>query len=91
MGVRDWCAGPLSAQNNKQIWVPRGFAHGFLVLSETAEFLYKATDFGAQQLESCIAWNDPAIGIKWPLHGTSPTLSRKDMRGQLFAQAGCFA
>ena len=86
-----WVGEILSAQNNKQIWVPQGFAHGFLVLSETAEFLYKATDFWAPPFERCIAWNDPAIGIQWPLHGSAPTLSDKDAQGKLIAQAECFA
>ena len=85
-----WVGEILSAQNNKQIWVPQGFAHGFLVLSETAEFLYKATDFWAPQFERCIAWNDPAIGIQWPLHGSAPTLSDKDEQGKLLSQAECF-
>ncbi len=78
-----WVCEILSAQNNKQIWVPSGFAHGFLVLSETAEFLYKATDFWAAQFERCIAWNDPAIGIKWPIQGIIPSLSGKDAQGNL--------
>ena len=85
-----WVGEILSAQNNKQIWVPPGFAHGFLVLSETAEFLYKTTDFWAPQYERCIAWNDPAIGIKWPLQGMTPALSGKDQQGKLLAQAECF-
>ena len=85
-----WVGEILSAQNNKQIWVPPGFAHGFLVLSETAEFLYKATDFWAAQFERCIAWNDPAIGIKWPLQGIIPALSGKDAQGKLLTQAECF-
>ena len=85
-----WVGEILSAQNNKQIWVPQGFAHGFLVLSETAEFLYKATDFWAPPFERCIAWNDPAIGIQWPLHGSAPTLSDKDEQGKLLSQAECF-
>ncbi len=85
-----WVGEILSAQNNKQIWVPQGFAHGFLVLSETAEFLYKATDFWAAQFERCIAWNDPAIGIKWPLQGIIPALSGKDAQGKLLTQAECF-
>ena len=85
-----WVGEILSAQNNKQIWVPQGFAHGFLVLSETAEFLYKATDFWAPQFERCIAWNDPAIGIQWPLHGSAPTLSDKDEQGKLLSQTECF-
>ena len=85
-----WVGEILAAQNNKQIWVPPGFAHGFLVLSETAEFLYKTTDFWAPQFERCIAWNDPAIGIKWPLDGITPALSGKDQQGRLLAQADCF-
>ena len=86
----NWVGEILSAQNNKQIWVPPGFAHGFLVLSDTAEFLYKATDFWAPQFERCIAWNDPAIGIKWPLQDIIPALSGKDAQGKLLAQAECF-
>ena len=85
-----WVGEILSAQNNRQIWVPQGFAHGFLVLSQTAQFLYKTTDFWAPQFERCIAWNDPAIGIQWPLHGSAPTLSDKDEKGKLLAQAECF-
>jgi dTDP-4-dehydrorhamnose 3,5-epimerase len=86
----NWVGEILSAQNNKQIWVPPGFAHGFLVLSDTAEFLYKTTDFWAPQFERCIAWNDPAIGIKWPLQDIIPALSGKDAQGKLLAQAECF-
>ncbi len=86
-----WVGEILSEQNNKQIWVPSGFAHGFLVLSETAEFLYKTTDFWAPQFERCIAWNDPAIGIQWPLHGTTPALSGKDAQGILLVHAEYFA
>ena len=86
-----WVGEILSAQNNKQIWVPPGFAHGFLVLSETAEVLYKTTDFWAPQFERSIAWNDPAIGIEWPLHCITPSLSAKDAQGKLLAQTDCFA
>ena len=85
-----WVGEILSAQNNKQIWIPPGFAHGFLVLSETAELLYKATDFWASRFERCITWNDLAIGITWPLHGINPTLSDKDAQGKLFDQAEFF-
>jgi dTDP-4-dehydrorhamnose 3,5-epimerase len=85
-----WVGETLSAQNKRQIWIPPGFAHGFLVLSETAEFLYKATDFWAPQFERCIAWNDPAIGVKWPLHGITPALSGKDAHGRLLVQAEWF-
>lgn len=86
-----WVGETLSAHNNKQLWVPPGFAHGFLVLSETAEFLYKTTDFWAPQFERCVVWNDPVVGIDWPLHGTIPTLSDKDAQGQLLVQTECFA
>ena len=82
-----WIGETLTAQNNKQIWVPPGFAHGFLVLSDTAEFLYKATDFWAPQFERCIAWDDPAIGIQWPLTGMTPALSGKDAQGQALVHA----
>jgi dTDP-4-dehydrorhamnose 3,5-epimerase len=85
-----WVGEILSAQNNKQIWVPQGFAHGFLVLSETAEFLYKTTDFWAPQFERCVAWNDPVIGIHWPLCMTAPALSGKDAQGKLLTQTECF-
>jgi len=75
-----WLGEVLSAGNKKQLWIPPGFAHGFLTLSETAEILYKTTDFYASECERCIAWNDPEIGIEWPLQG-KPILSEKDMRG----------
>ncbi|MDD2741866.1 MAG: dTDP-4-dehydrorhamnose 3,5-epimerase [Rhodocyclaceae bacterium] len=72
-----WVGIHLSAENKKQFWVPPGFAHGFVVLSETAEFLYKTTDYYAPEYERSISWNDPVIGIDWPLSGT-PLLSTKD-------------
>ena len=72
-----WVAQILSAENKKMMWVPEGFAHGFLVISDAAEFLYKTTDYYAPQYERCIAWNDPAIGIDWPLV-SAPILSEKD-------------
>ena len=75
-----WLSEVLSADNKKQLWIPPGFAHGFLTLSETAEILYKTTDFYAPECERCIAWNEPEIGIEWPLQG-EPFLSGKDMRG----------
>ena len=86
-----WVGDIVSAQIKKQIWIPPSFAHSFLALSETAGFLYKAIDFWAPQFERCIAWNDPAIGIQWPLHGITPALSDKDAQGKLLAQAECFA
>ena len=79
-----WVGEILSAQNRKQLWIPPGFAHGFLVLSETAEFLYKTTNFFAPQFERCIAWNDPTIGIDWKLEGINPLLSVKDTQGKPF-------
>ena len=81
----------LSAQNNKQLWVPAGFAHGFYVTSETAEFVYKCSDYYHPQSEVSILWNDPALGIQWPLvNGESPALSEKDQVGCLFNDAPKF-
>jgi dTDP-4-dehydrorhamnose 3,5-epimerase len=80
----------LSAENKRQFWVPPGFAHGFVVLSETAEFLYKTTDYWAPEHERCIAWNDPALAIDWEFDG-EPQLSAKDKLGKLLAEAEVFA
>ena len=85
-----WVGTRLSADNKRQLWIPPGFAHGFLVLSETAEFLYKTTDYWAQEHERCICWNDAAIGVEWPADA-SPQLSAKDRAGTLLAQAEVFA
>jgi dTDP-4-dehydrorhamnose 3,5-epimerase len=85
-----WVGVELSAENHRQLWLPPGMAHGFLVLSETADFLYKTTDYYAPEHERCIAWNDPALGIDWPLaaHGiAAPQLSGKDRAGLPLAQA----
>jgi dTDP-4-dehydrorhamnose 3,5-epimerase len=76
----EWVGEILSAENKEMLWVPPGFAHGFLVLSEWAEVLYKATDYYAPQFERTIRWNDPEIGIDWPFAG-EPTLSAKDSQG----------
>jgi dTDP-4-dehydrorhamnose 3,5-epimerase len=76
-----WVGMELSDDNHKQFWVPTGFAHGFVVLSETADFLYKTTDYYAPQYERCIAWNDPDIGVEWPDIGMAPLLSAKDQTG----------
>ncbi|MEQ1602285.1 MAG: dTDP-4-dehydrorhamnose 3,5-epimerase [Methylophilaceae bacterium] len=84
-----WVGAHLSADNKRQMWVPPGFAHGFLVLSEFAEFLYKTTEFYAPEHERCIAWNDPSIGIVWPLQG-EPLLSQKDKLGLALANAEHF-
>jgi len=85
-----WVGVVLSAENKRQLWVPPGFAHGFVVTSESAEFLYKTTDYWAPEHERCILWNDPAIGIDWPLQG-EPLLSGKDQVGKLLADAEVFA
>jgi dTDP-4-dehydrorhamnose 3,5-epimerase len=85
-----WVGVDLSEDNYRQMWVPPGFAHGFLVTSESADFLYKTTDYYAPEHERCIAWNDPSIGIEWPLT-TEPQLSAKDKTGQAFATAEVFA
>lgn len=84
-----WAGEILSAENKRQLWVPEGFAHGFVVLSETADFLYKTTDYYAPEHERCIAWNDSLINIKWPLQG-APELSAKDKNGQSLNQAEVF-
>ena len=86
-----WVGVELSADNHRQLWVPPGFAHGFLVLSETAEFLYKTTDYYAPQFERCIAWNDPDIAIVWPALQQAPTLSVKDQQGLQLSHAEVFA
>lgn len=84
-----WVGETLSAENKRQLWVPEGFAHGFLVLSEFAEVQYKATDFYAPEHERCIAWNDPDLAIPWPLEH-APVLSAKDRAGIAFAGAEVF-
>ena len=80
----------LSAENKRQLWIPPGFAHGFVVTSESAEFLYKTTDYWAPEFERSIRWNDPAIGIEWPISG-APLLSAKDRDARLLADAEVFA
>ncbi|MBU3632794.1 dTDP-4-dehydrorhamnose 3,5-epimerase [Polynucleobacter sp. AP-Feld-500C-C5] len=77
-----WVGLELSAENHKQLWIPAGFAHGFLVLSPTAEFLYKTTDYYHPQSEVCLAWDDSSVAIKWPLAvGVTPNLNAKDSAG----------
>jgi len=85
-----WFGVELSAENKRQMWIPPGFAHGFTPLTDSAEFLYKTTDYWAPEHERCILWNDPAIGIDWHLDG-APTLSPKDQAGKLLAEADVFA
>jgi len=84
-----WVGVELSDDNHRQLWVPPGFAHGFVVLSESADFLYKTTDYYAPEHERCIVWNDPAIGINWPLD-QAPCLAAKDKAGQLLINAEKF-
>lgn len=84
-----WVGIHLSATNKRQVWVPPGFAHGFLVLSEVAELMYKTTDYYAHDHERSVLWNDPAIGIEWPLVG-SPILAQKDAKASPLAHADVF-
>ncbi len=84
-----WVGVELSADNKRMFWIPEGFAHGFLVLSESAEFLYKTTDYWAPQYERTIIWNDPDLAIAWPLQN-QPILSAKDAQGTLFKEAEIF-
>ncbi len=86
-----WFGLELSESTHRQLWVPPGFGHGFLTLSDSADFLYKTTDYYAPQHERCIAWNDPSIGIDWPLEGMSVALSGKDQQGLSLQEAETFA
>ncbi|MEJ6002082.1 dTDP-4-dehydrorhamnose 3,5-epimerase [Paucibacter soli] len=85
-----WDGVELSAENHRQLWIPPGFAHGFLVLSESADFLYKTTDYYAPQAEGSVRWDDPAIGIQWPALGMPPLLAEKDAQAPLLAEALSF-
>lgn len=85
-----WVGEILSAENKRQLWVPQGFAHGFVVLSESAEFLYKTTDYYAPAFERCIAWNDSSLNISWPI-GEEPLLSTKDAQGLSLNKAELFS
>ncbi|TLG92887.1 dTDP-4-dehydrorhamnose 3,5-epimerase [Pseudomonas edaphica] len=84
-----WVGEVLSAENKRQLWIPAGFAHGFLTLTDTAEFLYKTTNYYAPECEGCIAWDDPEIGIQRP-EGFEPLLSKKDQEGRLLKDAKTF-
>ena len=84
-----WVGEYLTAENKKQMWVPSGFAHGFLVLSGVAEFLYKTTDYYAPEHERCISWNDPVLNVQWPIT-VNPLVSEKDEKGILFQDAEVF-
>lgn len=85
-----WVGEVLSAENRKQLWIPPGFAHGFLALSDSAEFLYKTTDFWYPEHERTLLWNDPAVGIAWPLDG-EPVIAQKDLAGRRFADLETYA
>jgi len=84
-----WFGVELSASNRRQLWIPPGFAHGFLVTSPSADFLYKTTDYYSPEHERCVLWNDPAMGIDWPLI-SDPLVSAKDAAGKLLADAECY-
>ncbi|MCB5183704.1 dTDP-4-dehydrorhamnose 3,5-epimerase [Methylobacillus gramineus] len=86
-----WVGEVISSDNKKQMWIPPGFAHGFLVMSDSAELLYKTTDFYAPNHERCLSWNDPEIGIEWPELDVPFQLSNKDKQGISLAHAECFA
>jgi len=85
-----WVAAELSGENFRQMWVPPGLAHGFLVLSESADFLYKTTDYYAPEHERSLLWNDPAVGIEWPLAGIEPRLAAKDVAAPTLAACETF-
>ena len=85
-----WVGATLSADDKRMLWIPPGFAHGFLVTSDFAEFLYKATDYYAPEHERTLAWNDPTLAIAWPING-EPVLSRKDVNGAPFAEAETYS
>jgi dTDP-4-dehydrorhamnose 3,5-epimerase len=86
-----WVGFVLSAENKRLAWIPPGFAHGFLVLSEFAEFLYKTTEYYAPAHERSLLWNDPTVGIEWPLDGLTPQLAAKDLAGKLLRDADSFS
>ena len=85
-----WVGVRLSAENKKQLWIPEGFAHGFMVVSEVAEFLYKATDYYAPEHERSLLWSDPTVAVDWPLGGVQPLLSPKDTTGRELADCEVF-
>jgi dTDP-4-dehydrorhamnose 3,5-epimerase len=87
---RRWVGQVLSAENRRQIWIPEGFAHGFLVLSEVAEMSYKTTDYWHAESERCIRWDDEELGVTWPVDGRAPVLSAKDAAGARLADARVF-
>ena len=85
-----WVGAELSGENFRQMWIPPGFAHGFLVLSETADFLYKTTDYYAPEHECSLLWNDAQVGVDWPLEGIEPKLAAKDLAGLVLSASETF-
>jgi len=85
-----WVGVELSGENHRQLWLPAGMAHGFLVTSDSADFLYKATDYYAPQAEGCVSWSDPALGIEWPDTGVAPQLAAKDAGAPPLSRAKVF-
>jgi dTDP-4-dehydrorhamnose 3,5-epimerase len=85
-----WAGEVLSAENRRQLWIPEGFAHGFLALSDEAEVLYKTTDYWTREAERCIRWDDPDLAIAWPLEGAAPIVSAKDAEGVRLRDAALF-
>ena len=85
-----WDGVVLSADNKRQLWIPPGFAHGFVVTSDSAEFLYKTTDYWYPEFERSLMWNDPAVGVQWPLEGLQPQLAAKDAAAKMLAEAEVF-
>lgn len=85
-----WVGEILSAENKRMLWIPEGFAHGFMVLTDAAEFIYKTTDYWFPEHERTIAWDDPDLAIDWPLNGEAPILSGKDRQGKSFREADLF-
>jgi dTDP-4-dehydrorhamnose 3,5-epimerase len=85
-----WVGEPLSAENKRQLWIPEGFGHGFLVLSDEAEFLYKTTEYWYPEHDRCIRWDDPDLAIAWPARGGAPIVSEKDARGKPLREAVLF-
>jgi dTDP-4-dehydrorhamnose 3,5-epimerase len=86
-----WVGEWLSAENKRQLWIPEGFAHGFLVVSESADFLYKTTDYYSPEHEQAILWSDSSLNIAWPLEGLTPQVSDKDLQAQVFSSAQFFS
>ncbi len=86
-----WVGFELSAENKRQLWIPPGFGHGFLVCSESADFLYKTTEYWMPEHERSLVWNDPTVGVRWPLHGAAPILAAKDAAAPTLDQAEVFS